>query len=188
MSSSEKCRSKYSISGAKKAALFLTAAAAVSSVVFYGTSFDGKTTSEILENLGSSRNVPGVFLGPPKFEKGCSPPSSAPPASGLNDIQLETYSKDGHSARKYEEFVTATGGVLGALVALMSSTNDESAGSGTSSWILPFTAGGFLNIALVQILPDLMKERQFKENVYQVSLIVLGIAVMAMLNSSVVNM
>lgn len=27
-----------------------------------------------------------------------------------------------------------------------------------TSWILPFTSGGFLNIALVSVLPDLLKE------------------------------
>lgn len=26
-------------------------------------------------------------------------------------------------------------------------------------WILPFTSGGFLNIALVNVLPDLLKEK-----------------------------
>ena len=50
---------------------------------------------------------------------------------------------------------TALVGLLGALIALMfeSSSNMEAA----LMYVLPFTAGGFLNIALVSLVPDLMQ-------------------------------
>lgn len=54
------------------------------------------------------------------------------------------------------QLLTATGGVMGACCALFINT-DALTSSGVS-WILPFTAGGFINIALVQILPELMEE------------------------------
>lgn len=54
------------------------------------------------------------------------------------------------------QLLTAIGGALGAWAALFLHT--ECATSGTSQNILPFTAGGFINIALTQILPELMKE------------------------------
>ena len=51
---------------------------------------------------------------------------------------------------------TAAVGVLGAMLAL---TLDEVKDSLTS-WILPFTCGGFLHVALVAVLPDLLKKTQ----------------------------
>jgi zinc transporter ZupT len=54
------------------------------------------------------------------------------------------------------QLLTAVGGVFGAIVALISSDSGNDLSS--VGWILPFTAGGFLNIALAQILPDLLRE------------------------------
>lgn len=55
------------------------------------------------------------------------------------------------------QFLTATGGVVGAMTALLS----ESAQSAEERtlWVLPFTSGGFLYIALVTVVPDLLAER-----------------------------
>lgn len=50
-----------------------------------------------------------------------------------------------------------------------------------TSWILPFTAGGFLHIALVTVLPDLIKEENFKESLKQFLALLLGILVMALM-------
>ncbi|MCP9266506.1 Zinc transporter ZIP13 [Dirofilaria immitis] len=54
------------------------------------------------------------------------------------------------------QLLTAVGGALGACAALF--LHIECATNGASQNILPFTAGGFINIALAQILPELMKE------------------------------
>lgn len=75
---------------------------------------------------------------------------------------------------------TATIGILGAVVAL-STESTEKLGSCTS-WILPFTSGGFLNIALVNVLPDLLKEKDPWESLKQMLCLCGGIAVMAMVN------
>ena len=58
------------------------------------------------------------------------------------------------------QMCTALVGLLGALIALMfeSSSNLEAA----LMYVLPFTAGGFLNIALVSLVPDLMQVRHVK--------------------------
>ena len=54
---------------------------------------------------------------------------------------------------------TALVGLMGALIALAC---DTSQGLETLlMYILPFTAGGFLNIALVSIVPDLMQVKVF---------------------------
>uniref|UniRef100_A0A915PKX0 Uncharacterized protein n=1 Tax=Setaria digitata TaxID=48799 RepID=A0A915PKX0_9BILA len=59
------------------------------------------------------------------------------------------------------QLLTAVGGAVGACAALL--LHSEYATNGASQSILPFTAGGFINIALAQILPELMKETDSSE-------------------------
>ncbi|XP_017495851.1 zinc transporter ZIP13 isoform X3 [Manis javanica] len=51
---------------------------------------------------------------------------------------------------------TALGGLLGACFAIC--TQSPKGVEETVTWILPFTSGGFLYIALVNVLPDLLEE------------------------------
>jgi len=53
---------------------------------------------------------------------------------------------------------TALVGLLGALVALAFESSDDL--ETLLMYILPFTAGGFLNIALVSVVPELMEEKR----------------------------
>lgn len=76
------------------------------------------------------------------------------------------------------QLLTATAGLLGALVAI-GGTGVTSAMEARTSWIMPFTAGGFLHIALVTVLPDLLTETNTKESIKQFAALILGIAVMA---------
>ncbi|XP_013783054.1 zinc transporter ZIP13-like [Limulus polyphemus] len=75
---------------------------------------------------------------------------------------------------------TASIGILGAVVALCAESA-EAVGDKTA-WILPFTAGGFLNIALVTVLPDIMSEDNPWESLKQFMCIGAGISVMALVN------
>ncbi|KAK6009555.1 metal cation transporter, ZIP family, partial [Ostertagia ostertagi] len=72
------------------------------------------------------------------------------------------------------QLVTASGGIIGAFFALW--MNNDSMQS--ADWILPFTAGGFINIALAQILPELNQEKDRRQNVKQVAMMLLGLFVM----------
>uniref|UniRef100_T1J104 Uncharacterized protein n=1 Tax=Strigamia maritima TaxID=126957 RepID=T1J104_STRMM len=56
------------------------------------------------------------------------------------------------------KILTAGVGILGAITALSVDSIDSLAGM-CVIWILPFTAGGFLNIALVNVLPELLREK-----------------------------
>ncbi|KAM9409028.1 zinc transporter ZIP13 [Pholidichthys leucotaenia] len=78
---------------------------------------------------------------------------------------------------------TALVGVLGACVALCSQSPKGT--DSTSAWILPFTSGGFLYIALVNVVPDLLEESSFRHAVLQILLIICGVAVMALLSALV---
>ncbi|VDN57482.1 unnamed protein product [Dracunculus medinensis] len=77
------------------------------------------------------------------------------------------------------QLVTATGGIFGASVALFFHVG--SGMDGIVQHILPFTAGGFLNIALAQILPELLQESNPKESMLQLLLLFGGVAVMGVL-------
>lgn len=76
------------------------------------------------------------------------------------------------------QLLTASGGIFGAMSAVLFTGGEVGA---KTSWILPFTAGGFLHIGLVTILPELLKEPNPKESMKQLFSLLLGIAVMAFL-------
>merc|ERR1719347_1745340 len=74
---------------------------------------------------------------------------------------------------------TALVGLLGALIALAfeSSSNLET----ILMYILPFTAGGFLNIALVSVVPELMEEKRPWPAFCQFLCLLAGISAMSLL-------
>lgn len=74
------------------------------------------------------------------------------------------------------QLITASGGIFGALAAVSFSSLEE-----RTSWILPLTAGGFIHIGLVTILPDLLKETNTKESLKQFGALLFGVIVMAAL-------
>ncbi|XP_012538037.1 zinc transporter ZIP13 homolog [Monomorium pharaonis] len=75
------------------------------------------------------------------------------------------------------QLITASGGIVGALAAVSFSSNLEE----RTNWILPLTAGGFIHIGLVTILPDLLKETNTKESLKQLAALLLGVIIMAAL-------
>ncbi|XP_064629946.1 zinc transporter ZIP13-like isoform X2 [Lineus longissimus] len=75
------------------------------------------------------------------------------------------------------QLFTASGSLLGAIVAL-TADSVEAAGDSTA-WILPFTSGGFIYIALVTVAPDLLKEKDTWESFKQVMGVCLGVCTMA---------
>jgi len=77
---------------------------------------------------------------------------------------------------------TASAGIFGALTAIYCSgvTSDVEA---KTSWIMPFTAGGFLHISLVTVLPELLLEENPKESIKQFTLIIAGIIIMFVMSN-----
>ncbi|XP_003697966.1 zinc transporter ZIP13 homolog [Apis florea] len=76
------------------------------------------------------------------------------------------------------QLLTASGGIFGAMSAIFFSGSEVGA---KTNWILPFTAGGFLHIGMVTILPELLKETSPKESLKQLVALVFGIIIMAIL-------
>ena len=50
--------------------------------------------------------------------------------------------------------------------------------SGSSSFILPFTAGGFIYIATVHVIPELLEGSSFKQSVMEILALLAGVAMM----------
>lgn len=73
---------------------------------------------------------------------------------------------------------TAGVGIFGAVVALTVDSADTL--GKCTAWILPFTSGGFLNIALVNVLPEIMKDDDPWESIKQIGCLCSGIVVMAL--------
>ncbi|KAM6980642.1 zinc transporter ZIP13 [Aplochiton taeniatus] len=78
---------------------------------------------------------------------------------------------------------TALGGVLGACFALCAQSPQGT--ENATSWILPFSSGGFLYIALVNVVPDLLEEASLRHSLLQILLLCCGIAVMGLLSAIV---
>ncbi|XP_075401845.1 zinc transporter ZIP13 isoform X1 [Tenrec ecaudatus] len=73
---------------------------------------------------------------------------------------------------------TALGGLLGACFAIW--TQSPKGAEETVAWILPFTSGGFLYIALVNVVPDLLEEEDPWHSLLQVLLLGTGVVVMVL--------
>ncbi|XP_018319154.1 zinc transporter ZIP13 homolog [Agrilus planipennis] len=81
------------------------------------------------------------------------------------------------------QLITAGGGLVGSLFAIFFSGASNSLEARTS-WILPFTSGSFLHIALVTVLPDLLKEEDPRESLKQLSALLFGIFIMAFVTNA----
>ncbi|MFH4977459.1 hypothetical protein AB6A40_004168, partial [Gnathostoma spinigerum] len=79
------------------------------------------------------------------------------------------------------QLATSVGGIAGACFALFLHSNNSML-SDSACWILPFTAGGFLNIALAQILPELMQETDRRQNLLQLFSFLSGVAMMVVMS------
>ena len=85
--------------------------------------------------------------------------------------------KDGLSLRQAAlcQAATAFVGILGALFAL---ALDSSGMTGLVAFIVPFTCGGFLHIAMVSVLPELLESEDFADFFRVISGAVCGILIM----------
>ncbi|KAK4309334.1 hypothetical protein Pmani_019029 [Petrolisthes manimaculis] len=72
------------------------------------------------------------------------------------------------------QLVTAVGALTGTCISLLAEGADESA----ISWILPFTAGGFIYIATVSVIPELLENTRFWQSVFEIVALLSGVALM----------
>lgn len=74
-------------------------------------------------------------------------------------------------------FLSALTAIAGAIVALLLGSITEQ----FALWLLPIAAGGFIYVALSDLIPELHKSKQAHQGLVQVIAIVIGVAAMAAL-------
>lgn len=72
------------------------------------------------------------------------------------------------------QLTTATGALAGCVMGLLA----ENIGEAATAWILPFTAGGFIYIATVSVIPELLEESKFWQTVKELLALLTGVAMM----------
>ncbi|KAL1496939.1 hypothetical protein ABEB36_007987 [Hypothenemus hampei] len=77
------------------------------------------------------------------------------------------------------QLTTALGAVAGTAISLCA---QNSAGAMAATWILPFTAGGFIYIALVSVIPELLDEERpsFVQTSLQILAMLFGVGMMVL--------
>lgn len=73
------------------------------------------------------------------------------------------------------QLLTALGAVGGAGCSLLA----EGVGAAATLWILPFTAGGFIYVGTVAVLPQLLREDVPMQSLLQLAALLAGVAMMA---------
>ncbi|CAL8365857.1 unnamed protein product, partial [Arctogadus glacialis] len=76
------------------------------------------------------------------------------------------------------QLLTALGAMAGTACSLLA----EGVGAAATAWILPFTAGGFVYIATVTVLPELLSGRSsFGQSLMEILALLLGVGMMVLI-------
>lgn len=76
------------------------------------------------------------------------------------------------------QLLTALGALGGCILSLWSVDPYALAEAAQSSWVLPFTAGGFIYIATVSVIPELLEKSTFWQSVVEVFFFLVGVYMM----------
>ncbi|RZF42171.1 hypothetical protein LSTR_LSTR004320 [Laodelphax striatellus] len=77
----------------------------------------------------------------------------------------------------YLQLSTAVGAMTGTVISLLAKGIDSAA----TKWILPFTAGGFIYIATVSVIPELLEDTKFWQSVKEIAALLLGVYMMVLI-------
>ncbi|GMT04047.1 hypothetical protein PENTCL1PPCAC_26221, partial [Pristionchus entomophagus] len=88
--------------------------------------------------------------------------------------------QSGYTRRKamMMQLVTAAGALSGCVLSLVTADGGNLADAAASSFILPFTAGGFIYIATVSVIPELLDNSSFWQTIKETIALLLGIFLM----------
>ena len=75
------------------------------------------------------------------------------------------------------QFSTAIGAMLGTLCSLAAEGVDDSA----VAWVLPFTAGGFIYIATVSVIPELLEDSKLWQSFKEIVALLVGVFMMVLI-------
>lgn len=72
------------------------------------------------------------------------------------------------------QLFTAFGAITGTLISLFADGMTDTA----TPWILPFTAGGFIYIATVSVIPELLEKSSLRQSVKEILALIFGVLLM----------
>jgi zinc transporter 7 len=75
------------------------------------------------------------------------------------------------------QLLTAVGALTGCAVSLLA----EGIGEAATAWILPFTAGGFIYIATVSVIPELLENSKFSQTIKELVAMLAGVYMMILI-------
>ncbi|XP_057371652.1 zinc transporter Slc39a7-like [Daphnia carinata] len=75
------------------------------------------------------------------------------------------------------QLITAVGALTGCAVSLFA----EGIGAAATAWILPFTAGGFIYIATVSVIPELLENSKFSQTIMEIAALLAGVYMMVLI-------
>lgn len=82
------------------------------------------------------------------------------------------------------QLLTAVGALAGTACALLTeggAGGSEVAGGAGPGWVLPFTAGGFIYVATVSVLPELLREASPLQSLLEVLGLLGGVLMMVLI-------
>jgi len=77
----------------------------------------------------------------------------------------------------FMQLITAVGALTGCAVSLLAEGMDSIA----TAWILPFTAGGFIYIATVSVIPELLENSKFSQSIKEIIALIAGVYMMVLI-------
>ena len=95
----------------------------------------------------------------------------------IGDFAVLIHSGYGKKRALFLNFVSALTAILGVIIALIFGNIAET----LTSWILPVTAGGFIYIAVADLIPELHKTKGLKHSISQITIVIIGIMTMVAL-------
>ncbi|XP_048472717.1 zinc transporter SLC39A7 isoform X2 [Rhincodon typus] len=75
------------------------------------------------------------------------------------------------------QLITAVGALAGTACSLMA----EGIGEAATAWILPFTAGGFIYIATVSVIPELLDDSKPLQSLLEIAALLVGVLMMVLI-------
>ncbi|VDK43084.1 unnamed protein product [Anisakis simplex] len=79
------------------------------------------------------------------------------------------------------QLLTAVGAISGCVLSLLTADAQNITEAAAASWVLPFTAGGFIYIATVSVIPELLENSSPWQSVKEITALLTGIALMYMI-------
>ncbi|CAL1547408.1 unnamed protein product [Lymnaea stagnalis] len=70
---------------------------------------------------------------------------------------------------------------IGAMVGTICSLSMEGIGEAATAWILPFTAGGFIYIATVSVIPELLEDSKIVQSIKEILALLVGVYMMVLI-------